>query len=534
VSWEARPLFSQLERVASRHPHQVALIDEGRQLSWGEVLSEVDRVARGLHHLGLQKDDVVGLWMHNCASWVTIRLALAQLGCVLVPLNTHFTTDEARYCLAHSRARAVIFPAEHFGIDFASKAADLLDEARCAQDLRQLEFGVCLDGRPKGSAVELERLITEADDDRELPDPAQIDPEDTTLIIYTSGTTGYPKGVRHSHALLRHMDAMAQQMGLTESDRFLAHMPFFYAGAGIAVILPALLTGASIVCVDRFDASEALEQIERHHCTVVNGIPTHFTMLLDSPTLREVDVSSARLGWIGGADIPAALVQQASEDLGMTLISGYGLTEVMSTVTMSRVDDSLDDVCHAVGFPISPDYEVGIFESQASAALPAGREGEIRVRGYPVMQGYLDDQDATRAAITEDGWLCTGDLGFVGTDGRLRITGRLKDLIVVGGANVYPAEIERVLRQIPGVTQCCVVPVPHRRLGEVGYAFVQRAAPDADCNSDDVIAFCRNHLARFKVPYHVDVVDQLPLTSSGKVQRFALRELALERIKSHG
>jgi fatty-acyl-CoA synthase len=350
--------------------------------------------------------------------------------------------------------------------------------------------------------------------------------EDPSIIVYTSGTTGHPKGAVHSHRILRNECSITEVMDVGPESRILNHLPWFHVGGGFTGVLPPLITGAAMVVMDVWEPGAALELIEREGVTVFSGIPTHFIDVLNHPSLPDRDVSSLRNGWIGGANNPPEVIQAVIDRLGMQGIQPvYGMTETTSVTTLARLDDPREVVVSGRGRPVS-DFEVMVADTDTRAPLPAGREGEVCVRGHLVMQGYYRKPEATAAVMDDDGWFHTGDLGVLDEDGYLSITGRKSDMFIVGGANAYPAEIEIALSEHPAVKQAYVVGVPHPRLGEVGFAFVERRG---EVSEDEVKAFCKGRLADYKVPRFVHFVDEWPLTATGKIQRFRLKEQAAEQ-----
>jgi fatty-acyl-CoA synthase len=315
-------------------------------------------------------------------------------------------------------------------------------------------------------------------------------------------------------------------MGFEPESRLLGHMPFFHVAGAFSGLLPALISGGAVVLLDHWDTRDALELIERERITVLNGIPTHFIDLLNAPELERYDTSSLRTGWIGGAANPPEVIDGVIEKLGVSrLLPVYGMTETTSVTTFPRPDDPRDVVLSGKGVPVS-DFELKVVDLETGEELGVDAEGEVCVRGHSVMQGYYRDAAATGQVIDAAGWFHTGDLGVLDADGYLAITGRKSDMFIVGGSNVYPAEVELALAEHAEITQAYVVGITDHRLGEVGYAFVQRRS--RELSEVDVVEFCRNRLADFKVPRHVQFVDEWPLTATGKIQRFRLRELAAE------
>jgi len=325
--------------------------------------------------------------------------------------------------------------------------------------------------------------------------------------------------------VLRNECSISEAMDIDESSRVMNHMPFFHIAGACTGVLPPLITGGAMILMERWDVAEAFRLIERERVTVLSGIPTHFIDLLNHDAIDTADVSSLKTGWIGGANNPPEVIQAIVDRLGMKgILPVYGMTETTSITTIPKLDDPPDVITSGRGFPVS-DFELKVVDTGSGEALGAGEEGEVCVRGHLVMQGYYENPEATAAVIDADGWFHTGDLGDFDEKGYLAITGRKSDMFIVGGSNAYPAEIERALSEHPAIKQAYVVGVPDARLGEVGFAFVELRR-GAELDRDGVSAFCKGRLADFKVPRHVEFVTEWPLTATGKIQRFLLREEA--------
>jgi len=498
--------------------------------SFDRLAEEVATATRAAVAHGIEPGDRVAVWAPNCAEWVVAALGAVGAAAVLVPLNTRYKGAEAAYILRASGAR-VLFTVQGFlGTDYPA----MLDEAIAAgETVPALETVVVLRTDDTGTPLSGDRLVAWEDflaaADRCEPEvaagrTAAIGPDDLSDLVFTSGTTGHPKGAMTTHGqTLRTFATWSEVVGLREGDRYLIVNPFFHTFGYKAGILACLMAGATMVPEPVFDVDVVLDRIGGERISVLPGPPTIFQSILDHPRRADVDLSSLRLVVTGAAVVPVDLVEALWSDLGVeTVLTAYGLTEATGTVTMCRRGDSAKVISATSGRAI-PDVEVRIVDGDG-AELPVGEAGEIAVRGYNVMSGYFDDPVATAAAIDRDGWLHTGDIGFLDDDGNLAITDRLKDMYVSGGFNVYPAEVEAVLRRCPGVAQVAVVGVPDHRMGEVGLAVVV-AEPGADPSrmASDLPSYARDRLANFKVPRRVEVVDVLPTNASGKVLKRELR-----------
>lgn len=518
-----------LDATAAARGDRLAVVHDDVHLTWAEVAKESRRLAKALLAGGVTRGDNIGLWLPNHPTWLLLWLAAVRIGAAVVPINTRYKPAEAEYILKKSEATMLVIEDSFLGVHFPSSFRQICpdwDGERSARlpDLRR----VVLAGRPEQGMTSFEEFADSGrditDDDLEAAGAAN-ESEDTIIIVFTSGTTGYPKGVMHTHRAIRMMTAVTEWMGIGPEDRILGHLPLFHVAGVFSSFLPALISGGAFVQMDQWEPTRALELVQGEGVSVLSGIPTHFIDLVRHPRLAEFDVSRLRTGWIGGSTIPAEVVAGARDKLGMkALLPVYGMTELTSTTTLGRPTDPPESLMAGKGVPIGG-YEVIVTDPETHAPLPAGTEGEVTVRGYTVMKGYYRDEAATREVLDEDGWFHTGDLGVFDDRGYLSITGRLSDKFIVGGNNVHPADIERVLMSHPGIKQAHVVARPDDRLGEVAVAFVERVA-GAAVRADDIIAHCRGQLASFKVPRDVVFVEEWPSTPTGKVQRFRLREMA--------
>jgi acyl-CoA synthetase (AMP-forming)/AMP-acid ligase II len=481
---------------------------DGERLSYRELGERVTSVAAALIGSGLEPGDRVAVWAPNCCQWVLAALGALSAGGVLVPVSTRFTGPEALDVIARSGA-CVLFAADDF------LGVDRLGALRAAA----LSEGVSLDRLRVAVRVPEDwdaflRACAPVDVARERA--AAVRPGDVSDILYTSGTTGRSKGAVTSHErTLAVARAWAECTLLGPEDRYLVVNPFFHSFGFKAGLLACLVSGAAIVPQPVFDAGQALRLVEAERITVFPGPPAIYTAILDHPERRARDLSSLRLAVTGAADVPVALVERMRRELAFdAVLTGYGLTEAV-VATMCRPGDSAEKVALTSG-RAAAGFEVRIASESAGV-------GEILLRGPNMMLGYLDDEPATKAAIDADGWLHTGDVGSLDEAGYLTITGRIKDMYICGGFNVYPAEVEQVLARLDGVAEAAVVGVPDPRLGEVGAAYLV-ARPGHALSADSVIAWCRERLANYKVPRRVSFVDALPRNASGKVLKYVLRE----------
>ena len=524
-----------VQDAAARFGEAEAIVDlhgpGGTTTRWSfdRLAEEVATATRAVMARGIEPGDRVAIWAPNCAEWIVAALGAVGAGAVLVPLNTRYKGAEAAYILRASGARLLFTVQGFLGTDYPA----MLDEAITAgEPVPALEAVIVLRtddaGTPvTGEAVAWDDFLAGAEQcgaDVAAGRTASITPNDVCDLVFTSGTTGNPKGAMTTHSqTLRTFATWAEVVGLRAGDRYLIVNPFFHTFGYKAGILACLMAGATMVPEPVFDVGVILQRVAAERISVLPGPPTIFQSILDHPERSSFDLSTLRLVVTGAAVIPVELIESLWSDLGIeTVLTAYGLTEATGTVTMCRQGDSAEIIATTSGRAI-PDVEVRIIDGEGNE-LEAGEQGEIVVRGYNVMSGYLDAPEATAEAIDPDGWLHTGDIGFLDASGNLAITDRLKDMYVSGGFNVYPAEVEAVLRRHPGVAQVSVVGIPDHRMGEVGLAVVV-LAPDADPEAVTATlpGFAKDQLANFKVPRRVEVVDVLPTNASGKVLKRELR-----------
>src|SRR5215217_7787524 len=459
--------------AADRFGDAEAVVDGPLRLTFAEIVKRIRCAAGAFAELRIEKGDRVAIWAPNSAEWIVAAFGLMTAGGVLVPVNTRFKAEEAADIIGRSGAKAVLVQKDFLGLDYSAPS--------CVPviDLKS-EF------LSSGS-----------------PFSRPVNGDDISDIIFTSGTTGRPKGAMMHHLqTLRMYEEWATLADLREGDRYLMINPYFHTFGLKAGLIASFLRGATMLPVAVFDIDRVVELIERERITMLPGPPTLYHSLL---AVADKDkLATLRAGVTGAADIPVELVRRIHDELPFqTLMTGYGLTEA-GNVTLSLPGDSFEDVATTAGVPCEG-IEVRVAD-----------DGEVLVRGYSVMQGYLDDPVATAEAIDEDGWLHTGDLGNFTDTGRLRIVGRKKDMFIVGGFNAYPAEIEGFLLEHPAVAQAAVIGVPDERLGQVGKAFV---VLKGTVTAEDLIAWSRDRMAGFKVPRYVEFLDELPLNATGKVMK---------------
>jgi fatty-acyl-CoA synthase len=535
--WSTLTIGEALRGTARRFPDRAALVGMGTTLSFAELDRAADEVAHGLRALGVARGDQVALWLTNCPEWVVCWMACTRLGAVLVPINTRFKPDEVEYILSQSDARVLIAMDRYWDIDYLGMIRAMVPELDAATpgSLTSARFpelrAVVLWGELESPGTTHLAALRRAGAARMAAGDtlAPVDADDPVIIVYTSGTTGHPKGAMHGHIVMRNAANIARVMHIEPGDVLLGHMPLYHVAGAFTACIPTVLLGCTLVTMPQWSPDEALEVIERERVTIFGGIPTHFIDCLDAIRRRPRDVSCLKSAWIGGAPVTPDVAMASKTELGLRALQAvYGMTETTAATVFSEFDAPLEVLCDNKGRPIG-DFEVIVADPIQGHPLPVGAVGEVRVRGHIVMKGYYRNPKATAEVITADGWFRTGDLGVFDEAGYLKITGRLKEMFIVGGSNAYPAEIERLLQGIGEVKQAVVVGVPHRRLGEVGYAFVQ-LHEGATLSAEALVALARPMMADYKVPRHVSFVDEFPRTTTGKIQRFVLQKQARERL----
>jgi fatty-acyl-CoA synthase len=517
--WPADPSEPVLEQTvggalrdaAAAWSGRTALVDgtldagERRRWSFAELLAGAEQVARALLER-FAPGEHVAIWAANCPEWVLIEFGAALAGLTLVTVNPAYLAKELAYVLTQSKAVGLIVQPEYRGRNLLAA----VEEVRPGlTDLRQV---ISLSSWPE--------FLASGSPVRALP---EVTPGDIAQIQYTSGTTGFPKGALLPHrSLVNNGRFYARAIGAGPDDVWVNPMPMFHtAGCGL-LTLGALQTGGVHVIPAGFDPAVMLGLFEAERGTIMLSVPTMLIRMLDHAEVTTRDLSSWRLSTLGGAPVPPELVRRAQSLLGLKVAIGFGQTEASPYITHTLPDDPHPDWISTVGRPL-PQTEVKVIDPATGATVPLDTVGEILARGYGVMTGYFNDPDGTARALDAEGWLHTGDLGSMDADGYCRIQGRLKDMIIRGGENIYPREIEDVLFTHPAVASASVVGIGDQELGEVPAAFVQ-LKPGLSASGDELTAFCRQHLAVYKVPRIWRFVEQFPQTASGKIQKFVLRD----------
>ncbi len=514
--WETIPEL--IDAAAASWPDTEALVEGDLRLTFAELTNHIHKAGRAFIASGLEAGDSVAIWAPNISEWIVAALGVHCAGGVVVPINTRFKGREAGFVLDRSKARFLFTVTDFLDTDYV----ELLTEAGAGEDLE--EIFVMRGDSPEGTTPFTEFIDRGdgVDDADRQARSAAVNPDDLCHIMFTSGTTGAPKGAMLRHtAICRAYLSWCDVIGLTHGDRYLIINPFFHSFGLNAGILACFMKGATIIPHPVFDVPSVMARVPEERITMLPGPPAIYQTILNHPDLDQFDLSSLRLAVTGAAAIPVEMITQMREVLGFeNVVTGYGLTESSGMATMCRHDDDAKTIATTSGRAID-DVEVLVVDDEGNE-VERGEPGEIVVRGYNVMAGYLDEPEQTAEAIDADGWLHTGDIGVMDKRGYLDITDRKKDMFIVGGFNAYPAEIENTLAIHPDVAASAVVGVPDKRLGEVAMAWIVPSV-DADPSEEELRKWCREEMANYKVPRFFQFVEALPLNASGKVLKYELR-----------
>ncbi|RNL61700.1 FadD3 family acyl-CoA ligase [Zhongshania marina] len=511
--------------AAQHYGQKVAIREAGQDISYQQLNDLRRQAAKAFFAIGVAHGDRVAIWAPNMAEWIVAAAGLQSVGAILVPLNTRLQEKEAADILSRAGVKVLLTTAE-----FESAAPSLL------KNLDNLHHCILLPQAGASAADESRswqaflKLGEQLDDAKFIAAERAVNPHDSADMLFTSGTTGKAKGVLCSHEQnIRVFQSWSAIVGLSADDNYLIINPFFHSFGYKAGWLAAIICGATILPMAKFDKKSVMEAIQRDKVTMLPGAPSLYEMLLADDSRHEYDLSSLRLGVTGAASVPVQLVRDMRDKLGFkTVVTAYGLTESTGVVTICRPDDDAETIASTSGRAIEG-VEVKCADPKTGVELERGCEGEVWVRGYNVMQGYFDMPEATAEAITPDAWLKTGDIGVMDAQGYLKITDRLKDMYIMNGENVYPAEVEKALYGLEGVAQVAVIGVPKAPQGEVGMAFIV-PKPNSLLDAAAVRDYCAAQLAAYKVPFYTEFVEALPLNASGKVLKTELKKIALEKL----
>ena len=530
-----------LSNIAKKYPTKLAVkyIEVNYTMTYYEFNKEVDKYAKGLLGMGIGKGDHVAIWATNYPEWLILFFATARIGAVLVTVNTNYKEAELEYLLSNSDSKALFICDGIKDIDCEKIIYSVCPELKTSkpgelhnEKLPFLRYVVSLDnwydGMYNWSQIPYFGVLISNEEFNAIKH--SIDPDDVVNMQYTSGTTGFPKGVMLTHNnIVNNGKAIGDCMKFSSKDKLCIPVPFFHCFGMVLAIMAAVTHGAAMVPLLWYTPMKVMHAVEYEKCTAVHGVPTMFIRILEHRDFSRYDFSSLRTGIMAGSPCPVKVMRDVVDKMHMSEITiTYGQTEASPACTMTTVDDPLEIRVNTVGKEM-PFMETKIVDPDTGEDLPDGTPGEFVVRGYNVMKGYYKMPEATAAAIDKDGWLHTGDLAIRDANGYYRITGRIKDMIIRGGENIFPKEIEDFIYTHPDVVDVQIVGVPSEKYGEEAYAFVIKR-PGSSVTEKDIQTYVANNMARHKVPSYVEFIDQMPMTASGKIQKFVLRDMAKAKL----
>ncbi|ATU08814.1 AMP-binding protein [Methanohalophilus portucalensis FDF-1] len=543
MRFENETITDVFEEMVKKYPQKDFMVYPDRDLrfNYSEFNERVEDLAKGFLALGLKKGDHIGIWARNVPDWLTFLFATSKIGAVLVTVNTSYRSHELAYVVKQSDMKALAIIDGFRNVDYVQTVYDIVPELKTQQrgNLTSQEFPelnhVIYIGQEKHRGMYNTRellLLGKHESDAELAQiKASTTADDVVNMQYTSGTTGFPKGVMLTHKnILNNGYYIGEKQKFTDQDRLCLPVPLFHCFGIVLGVLAALSHGATLVMIEAFDPLLVLAAVQKEKCTALYGVPTMFIAELNHPMFDMFDLSSLRTGIMAGSPCPIETMKKVISDMHCDEITiAYGLTEASPVMTQTSTDDTIERRVSTVGIEM-PQIEVKIVDPDTGEKLAPGQQGEICCRGYNIMKGYYKMPEKTAETIDRDGWLHSGDLGTVDEYGYYKITGRIKDMIIRGGENIYPREIEEFLYTIDGVKDAQVVGIPDERYGEIVGAFVM-LQEGADLSEEDIRDYSMEKIARYKVPKHVFIVDEYPMTASGKIQKFKLREMATELLE---
>ncbi|MDG5801060.1 AMP-binding protein, partial [Marinilabiliaceae bacterium ANBcel2] len=536
-------LGGMLEKWAKETPDTDFMVypDRGLRLSYAEFDERVNNLAKGLIGIGIKKGDKVGIWANNVPDWLTFMFATAKIGAVLVTVNTNYKLSELEYLIKDADLNTLCIVDGYRDSDYVNMVFELIPELRTSErgHLKSDKFPVLKNvvfigpekHRGMFNTAELFHLGSHIEDEVLGEAKNSFDCDDVVNMQYTSGTTGFPKGVMLSHHnIVNNGMIVGENMNYTNKDRLMLCVPLFHCFGCVLGVCAIVTHGASMVITEDFDPLRVLAGVQKEKCTSIYGVPTMFIAELNHPMFDMFDLTSLRTGIMAGSLCPVETMRQVMDKMHCEdIIIVYGLTETSPAMTTTRVFDSPEVRATTVGKPI-PHVEVKIVDPETGKELGSDEQGEICCRGYNVMKGYYNKPEATEKTIDKDGWLHSGDLAVQTKDGFYKITGRIKDMIIRGGENIYPREIENFIYRIPQVEMVEVVGIPDKKYGEIVGAFIKVKEGEV-LTQEAVQEACRGQIARYKIPKHVFFVEDFPKTASGKIQKYKLREMGQAMIE---
>lgn len=533
-----------LDLQAERYPNGDAVVYHHEKIRWSysQFRDHVNEIACGLLEMGIKKGDHVAIWATNVPQWILLQFATARIGAVLVTVNTNYKVFELEYLLRQSDSTTLImnkgFKDSNYLEHINSLCPDLKNSCPGKLNNPRLPFlrNIVFIGDESHPGMfswnDLYDMAEGISTEELLQIEATLDSHDVINMQYTSGTTGFPKGVMLTHYnIINNGSAIADCMQLTEKDRLCIPVPLFHCFGCVLGVMACVSKGSTMVFLEYFNPVKVMQSVEAEKCTGLHGVPTMFIAILDHPDFHKYDFSSLRTGIMAGSPCPIKIMEQVIERMNMKEITiAYGQTESSPVITQTRTHDPIEQKVSTVGQPL-PGVEVRIVDPETGRDVPYGTQGELVTRGYGIMKGYYKMAEATALAIDEDGWLYTGDLATMDKHGYCKITGRLGDMIIRGGENIYPREIEEFLYTHPDVKDVQVIGVPDEKYGEEVMAYIiLRDGLEEQPRKEDIIQFVKEGLSRFKAPRYIGYLDSYPMTASGKIQKFRLRDKAIQKL----
>lgn len=540
-----RTLGEWVEYWAEKTPDKdyIVYADRGLRFTWKQFDERVNHLAKGMLAIGIEKGTHVGLWATNVPDWLTFLYACARIGAVCVTVNTNYKQNELEYLCEHSDMHTLCIIDGTWECDYVDMTYKMLPELKTCQrgKLQSDRFpkmkNIIYIGQEKHrgmyNTAEILLLGSSISDEKLIEAKKQVNCHDVVNMQYTSGTTGFPKGVMLTHYNIANDGFFTgEHMGFTSEDKLCVCVPLFHCFGVVLATMNCLTHGCTQVMVEKFDPLVVLASVHQERCTALYGVPTMFIAELNHPMFNMFDLTCLRTGIMAGSLCPVELMRQVSDKMHMTITSVYGLTETSPGMTQTTIHDSFEKRCTTVGRDY-PFVEVQVIDPESGEICPPGVQGEMCCRGFNVMKGYYKNPSATAEIIDKNGFLHSGDLGVKDEDGYYRITGRIKDMIIRGGENIYPREIEEFLYHLEGVSDVQVAAVPSKKYGEEVGAFII-LKEGAKLEPEDVRDYCKGKIARYKIPKYVFFVDSFPLTGSGKIQKYKLKELSLKLCEEQG
>lgn len=528
----------------AKNPRKEAYVypEIGLRRTYEQFDNETDELAKAFIGMGIQRGEHVAIWSDNKPQWLLSQFATGKMGAVLVTVNTNYQAKELEYLLEQSDATTLIMDESFKGTDYIEIIRSICPESLLTDDgvitcakLPKLKRIILMTNRQEKGIYKWSEFMVHATGitDEELIERRQtMSPDDVINIQYTSGTTGFPKGVMLTHRnIVNNGKIIGDYMKLTENDRICIPVPFFHCFGCVLGNMAAVTHGSTMVIIEQFDPLKVLNAVQDEKCTALHGVPTMFIAELEHPEFPKYDTSTLRTGIMAGSTCPIEVMKKVITEMGASEITiCYGQTESSPVITQTQTDDPIEKRVSTVGKP-HPHVEVKIIDPSTGVEMPAGSPGELCTRGYHVMKGYYNNEEATREVIDVDGWLRTGDLAVMDGDGYIDITGRIKDVVIRGGENIYPREVEEFLYTHPDISDVQIVGVPDSKYGEELMAWII-PKQNATLTEESVREFCIGNISRHKIPKYIHFTDEYPMTASGKIQKFKLRELSMEETLS--